>query len=177
MKWGVLIEDCFVPGRWDVIKPLTLHYDLHPLSVEDLLYHGNASSLRSKAEYFHQHLFLSLVAHRTLTSTEDDQDYMNGTSTPTDGGTKAAERAHMAHQFGFHVTHPAQDEEQVIESRPTNASGSSLAASQTNFHPKSHATYAKALKRAFAKPSQMPEEAMELGEKNSVRMSFRLSVH
>jgi Mg2+ and Co2+ transporter CorA len=51
---------------WDIIKTLALHYDLHPLSLEDMLHHGSSSSRRSKVDYFRQHLFVSLIVHRTL---------------------------------------------------------------------------------------------------------------
>ncbi|KAM0748844.1 hypothetical protein T439DRAFT_327347 [Meredithblackwellia eburnea MCA 4105] len=57
---------------WDVIKPISLHYNLHPLSLEDLLHHGT-SSTRSKADWYNQHLFVSVVVHKTFASEEEDE--------------------------------------------------------------------------------------------------------
>ncbi|KAI5478327.1 RecQ family helicase MusN, partial [Pseudohyphozyma bogoriensis] len=56
---------------WDVIKPIALKYDLHPLAIEDMLHHGS-SSRRSKADYYKQHLFVSLVVHKTFSSDAED---------------------------------------------------------------------------------------------------------
>lgn len=61
-----------VNGRsWDVIKPIALAYNLHPLSLEDMLHHGNRST-RSKVDYYKQHLFVSLAAHKTFASDFED---------------------------------------------------------------------------------------------------------
>lgn len=51
---------------WDVIKPIALAFDLHPLSLEDMLHSTSSSSTRSKADYYRQHLFCSVIVHRTL---------------------------------------------------------------------------------------------------------------
>lgn len=70
---------------WDVIKALALKYgvylaiftntcflffdvDLHPLALEDILHHPNR--VRSKADYYPQHLFLRIISH-TLAKEED----------------------------------------------------------------------------------------------------------
>ncbi|KAI6120937.1 hypothetical protein EDD16DRAFT_809478 [Pisolithus croceorrhizus] len=46
---------------WDVISTLALHYDLHPLAVEDVLH--RRSHLRSKADYYPKHLFIQVLSH------------------------------------------------------------------------------------------------------------------
>ncbi|KAF8336572.1 uncharacterized protein EI90DRAFT_3169918, partial [Cantharellus anzutake] len=46
---------------WDVISALALQYDLHPLSVEDVL-HTRRTTL-SKADYYVKHLFISTLCH------------------------------------------------------------------------------------------------------------------
>ncbi|KAI6031234.1 hypothetical protein BKA83DRAFT_4197471 [Pisolithus microcarpus] len=46
---------------WDVISALALHYDLHPLAVEDVLH--RRSHLRSKADYYPKHLFVQVLSH------------------------------------------------------------------------------------------------------------------
>lgn len=51
---------------WDVIKPLALHFNLHPLSLEDMLHSSSSASTRSKVDYYRQHLFARVVVHRTL---------------------------------------------------------------------------------------------------------------
>ncbi|RUS17421.1 hypothetical protein BC937DRAFT_89993 [Endogone sp. FLAS-F59071] len=44
---------------WDVIKPLAMHYDLHPLAVEDLFHIPQ----RTKVDYYTNHIFISLILH------------------------------------------------------------------------------------------------------------------
>ncbi|KAJ7635160.1 magnesium transporter [Roridomyces roridus] len=46
---------------WDVVKAVSLRYDLHPLALEDV-FHSN-SRVRSKADYYAQHLFLRILCH------------------------------------------------------------------------------------------------------------------
>ncbi|KAH8835233.1 magnesium transporter [Flagelloscypha sp. PMI_526] len=52
---------------WDVIKAVSLRYDLHPLALEDIFH--TRSRTRSKADYYQRHLFLRILAHELL-----DQD-------------------------------------------------------------------------------------------------------
>lgn len=47
---------------------LTSSLDLHPLALEDILHHPNR--VRSKADYYPQHLFLRVISH-TLSKGED----------------------------------------------------------------------------------------------------------
>lgn len=52
---------------WDVISALALKYDMHPLSVEDLLHRrGHA---RSKADYYPKHMFIRVLCHTLGSST------------------------------------------------------------------------------------------------------------
>ncbi|KAG8934676.1 hypothetical protein FRC02_009503 [Tulasnella sp. 418] len=46
---------------WDVISTLALHYDLHPLAVEDIF--GGEANTRTKSDYYLQHLFIRLLCH------------------------------------------------------------------------------------------------------------------
>ncbi|KAJ7193572.1 magnesium transporter [Mycena pura] len=52
---------------WDVIKAVSIRYDLHPLALEDV-FHGQTRA-RSKADYYTQHLFLRILFHEL-----DDED-------------------------------------------------------------------------------------------------------
>ncbi|PPQ96364.1 hypothetical protein CVT26_004966 [Gymnopilus dilepis] len=53
---------------WDVIKALSIKYNLHPLALEDV-FHGHARN-RSKADYYSRHLFLRVLRHEVA---QDDQ--------------------------------------------------------------------------------------------------------
>ncbi|KAA1092445.1 hypothetical protein PGT21_002998 [Puccinia graminis f. sp. tritici] len=78
---------------WEVIRLLAIHYQLHPLAVEDCLH----TSARSKSEYYKQHLFVHAAVH-TLeenpdlldpsTSTVEKKDSKPSTTTdqPLEGG-------------------------------------------------------------------------------------------
>ncbi|KAI6015631.1 hypothetical protein EDC04DRAFT_2903730 [Pisolithus marmoratus] len=46
---------------WDVISALALHYDLHPLAIEDVLHRRGHQ--RSKADYYLKHLFIQVLSH------------------------------------------------------------------------------------------------------------------
>ncbi|KAF9016191.1 hypothetical protein BDZ89DRAFT_1022900 [Hymenopellis radicata] len=46
---------------WDVVKAVSLKYDIHPLALEDV-FHAR-SQTRSKADYYAKHLFLRVVVH------------------------------------------------------------------------------------------------------------------
>lgn len=63
---------------WDVLQPLAIEYGLHPLSLEDVLHHGTQGR-RSKVDYFGNHLFVSVVVHRTEHAgehaEEEDKDH------------------------------------------------------------------------------------------------------
>ncbi|QRV73043.1 CorA-like magnesium transporter protein [Ceratobasidium sp. AG-Ba] len=54
---------------YDVISAIALRYELHPLSVEDIL-HGRKNA-RSKADYYTRHLFIHALTH-TLGKDEDE---------------------------------------------------------------------------------------------------------
>ncbi|KAJ7163946.1 magnesium transporter [Mycena crocata] len=46
---------------WDVIKAVSIKYDLHPLALEDVFH--TRSQTRSKADYYTKHLFLRVLCH------------------------------------------------------------------------------------------------------------------
>ncbi|KAF8167264.1 hypothetical protein B0H34DRAFT_669750 [Crassisporium funariophilum] len=46
---------------WDVIKAVSIKYNLHPLALEDV-FHGHSQN-RSKADYYTRHLFLRVLSH------------------------------------------------------------------------------------------------------------------
>ncbi|GAA5980874.1 hypothetical protein JCM11641_004751 [Rhodosporidiobolus odoratus] len=133
---------------WQVLKSLALYYDLHPLSLEDMLHHGSSSSTRSKVDYFKQHLFVSLIVHRTLEQSAVAVENMpeevlgpgigmaRSTTKGLKGGGGSRERhGHLREQFGFHRSR--RDEEAIIESTtslslpsvPTSAGNGSYIAS------------------------------------------------
>ncbi|KAJ7056655.1 magnesium transporter [Mycena amicta] len=56
---------------WDVIKAISLKYDLHPLALEDVF--NARSQTRSKVDYYTQHLFLRVLCHEL---SESDEPYM-----------------------------------------------------------------------------------------------------
>ena len=60
---------------WDVISVLAIQYNLHPLSIEDVL-HGRKNA-RSKADYYSRHLFIHVLTHK-LGKQEDDPDEIGG---------------------------------------------------------------------------------------------------
>ncbi|KAG6811459.1 hypothetical protein H0H92_007282 [Tricholoma furcatifolium] len=47
---------------WDVVKAVSIKYDLHPLALEDVFH--TRSSTRSKADYYTKHLFLRVLCHQ-----------------------------------------------------------------------------------------------------------------
>ncbi|KAL1741279.1 hypothetical protein HDZ31DRAFT_76292 [Schizophyllum fasciatum] len=68
---------------WDVIKAVSLCYDLHPLALEDVLHQRSGN--RSKADYYARHLFIRILCHE-LGSEDDPIDPM---TTPAYGSTLA----------------------------------------------------------------------------------------
>ncbi|KAJ7032382.1 magnesium transporter [Mycena alexandri] len=54
---------------WDVVKAVSIKYDLHPLALEDV-FHSH-SRARSKADYYARHLFLRVLCHELG---DQDQD-------------------------------------------------------------------------------------------------------
>ncbi|KAF8207085.1 hypothetical protein K438DRAFT_1815654 [Mycena galopus ATCC 62051] len=57
---------------WDVIKAVSIKYDLHPLALEDVFH--TRSQTRSKADYYTQHLFLRVLCHEL---SETDEPFMS----------------------------------------------------------------------------------------------------
>ncbi|KAF4573548.1 CorA metal ion transporter (MIT) family protein [Pleurotus pulmonarius] len=58
---------------WDVLSAVALRYDMHPLALEDVLHQRDQS--RSKADYYHKHLFLRVLCHELL-DPDDDSTYI-----------------------------------------------------------------------------------------------------
>ncbi|CAI2167786.1 11850_t:CDS:10 [Funneliformis geosporum] len=54
---------------WDVIKTLAIHYDLHPLAIEDTL----QSSQRTKLDQYKDHIYISLLLHTLVNSEKELQ--------------------------------------------------------------------------------------------------------
>nr|GAT55268.1 magnesium -like protein [Mycena chlorophos] len=82
--------DSWVKVRWinigglsyDVIKAVSLKYDLHPLALEDVF--NTRGQTRSKADYYNQHLFLRVLCHELATGDEPTASSMVEGSTLTD---------------------------------------------------------------------------------------------
>ncbi|KAJ7185215.1 hypothetical protein C8R46DRAFT_881651 [Mycena filopes] len=70
---------------WDVVKAVSIKYDLHPLALEDV-FHSH-SRARSKADYYERHLFLRVLCHELG---DQDQDPRPSLPVPpvADPGTK-----------------------------------------------------------------------------------------
>ncbi|GAA5936300.1 hypothetical protein JCM3775_006457 [Rhodotorula graminis] len=157
---------------WDVLKPLALHYDLHPLSLEDILHSSSSSSTRSKIDYFRQHLFCSVIVHRTLEQgtakdvelPEDPTSVSRSTTKALGKGKAASKDRGGVRAFGFH--HHRRDEEAIVDSvvppslvpsSQTSLGGHSLVPSQDGsgiatplaVHAKSYSQYRRNLREAF----------------------------
>ncbi|CAE6503557.1 unnamed protein product [Rhizoctonia solani] len=57
---------------WDIISRLAVHYNLHPLAIEDVL-HGRPNA-RSKADYYTRHLFIHVLTHKLGRQEDDSED-------------------------------------------------------------------------------------------------------
>jgi len=60
-SWAKVRWICIGGVSWDVISNLALTYDLHPLSLEDILH--RRGHIRSKADYYSKHLFIRVLCH------------------------------------------------------------------------------------------------------------------
>ncbi|KAJ6608685.1 hypothetical protein B0H10DRAFT_2067021 [Mycena sp. CBHHK59/15] len=67
---------------WDVIKAVSIKYDLHPLALEDVFH--TRSQTRSKADYYSKHLFLRILCHELGDPNESYGDSAASGSTLTD---------------------------------------------------------------------------------------------
>ncbi|RIA94690.1 hypothetical protein C1645_759310 [Glomus cerebriforme] len=54
---------------WDVIKALSIHYDLHPLAIEDSL----QGDQRTKLDHYQNHLYISLLLHSLIDKCDEDE--------------------------------------------------------------------------------------------------------
>ncbi|KAJ7784832.1 magnesium transporter [Mycena maculata] len=64
---------------WDVIKAVSIKYDLHPLALEDVFH--TRGQTRSKVDYYAEHLFLRILCHELG---NPDEPF---TSSPVQGST------------------------------------------------------------------------------------------
>ncbi|KAK7464367.1 hypothetical protein VKT23_006534 [Stygiomarasmius scandens] len=62
---------------WDVIKAVSLKYEIHPLALEDVFH--TRSQTRSKADYYAKHLFLRILCH-SLKDSDDDSSSSTSSS-------------------------------------------------------------------------------------------------
>lgn len=156
---------------WDVLKPLALALDLHPLSLEDILHSSSSSSTRSKVDYFRQHLFCSVIVHRTLEQGDKEMELPEDPTSVSRSTTRALGKKKAASKdrggvraFGFHAHH--RDEEAIVDSvvpaslvpsSQTSLGGHSLVPSQDGsglatplaVHAKSYSQYRRNLREAF----------------------------
>ncbi|KAF9011264.1 magnesium transporter [Cyathus striatus] len=70
---------------WDVIKAVSIKYDLHPLALEDV-FHGHTQT-RSKADYYSRHLFLRVLCHEL----GEEDELLHPSQTAAYGSTLTAE--------------------------------------------------------------------------------------
>ncbi|VDB86254.1 unnamed protein product [Peniophora sp. CBMAI 1063] len=70
---------------WDVISALALKYDMHPLSLEDILHAGRHA--RSKADYYPQHLFIRVLCHTLGSESSRDDANIQDAFTPMASGS------------------------------------------------------------------------------------------
>ncbi|PPQ89972.1 hypothetical protein CVT25_009612 [Psilocybe cyanescens] len=88
---------------WDVIRALSIKYNLHPLALEDV-FHGHSRN-RSKADYYSRHLFLRVLCHELLDDEEKKSraTHMQYTSGPRSNSPEPMER------------YPEEEEEKGME--------------------------------------------------------------
>ncbi|KAI9513096.1 hypothetical protein F5148DRAFT_466834 [Russula earlei] len=73
---------------WDVISALALKYDLHPLSVEDVLHWGGHAL--SKADYYPKHLFIRVLCHSLVSTAAMSQSPETASSSHAVGSSSLA---------------------------------------------------------------------------------------
>ncbi|KAG8992422.1 hypothetical protein FRB94_011612 [Tulasnella sp. JGI-2019a] len=127
---------------WDVIRCLSLRYNIHPLAIEDMLH--NRQTYSSKADYYSQHLFIRLLCH-TLADEQPHSSQPSDTGSPTTytsqqqftgppgEDTKFESVRTMPGSLGVPETHvrrrtdPVTNEEKGIPHRPILKSIASMA--------------------------------------------------
>ncbi|KAM0789443.1 hypothetical protein ACM66B_000266 [Microbotryomycetes sp. NB124-2] len=148
---------------WDVIKPLAIKYDLHPLAVEDLLHQ---SSVRSKVDYYRSHVFCNLISHRPMDNPDENDKHGSSDSVTSTSNAARKGSTHETpsanHLYGFHGSGTRNpDEERVVESNPKSRTNSDYGtASTSSVGIGSFATYTRKLGQAFAN-TKMPQESEE----------------
>ncbi|KDQ15673.1 hypothetical protein BOTBODRAFT_173752 [Botryobasidium botryosum FD-172 SS1] len=58
---------------WDVIRALSIKYDLHPLAIEDVLH--TRRTAQSKADYYTRHLFIRVLDHTYIEDDDDEHEH------------------------------------------------------------------------------------------------------
>ncbi|KAJ7765334.1 magnesium transporter [Mycena metata] len=66
---------------WDVVKAISIKYDLHPLALEDV-FHSH-SRARSKVDYYVRHLFLRVLCHELGDQDQDPLSTLPHAQSPT----------------------------------------------------------------------------------------------
>ncbi|SCZ90650.1 BZ3500_MvSof-1268-A1-R1_Chr9g10910 [Microbotryum saponariae] len=133
---------------WDVIKPLALKFDLHRLSLEDMA--------RSKADYFRQHLFVSLLMQNFVNELEEVDGNVDAPFDPSAAPCpiRDARRSHL-------------DEENIIGSPDHNFDDTRQAYIEEHAF-LSHAAYVLALHEAF----ERLESCSPVGPKNGHELVY-----
>ncbi|SCV70143.1 BQ2448_1537 [Microbotryum intermedium] len=148
---------------WDVIKPLALKFDLHRLSLEDMIHHHGLSATRtsvaSKADYFRQHLFVSLLMQNIVNDAEEVDEDVNAPFEPSTAPcpVRDARRSHL-------------DEEHIVES-PDHKFSDARHPSAEDHALLSHAEYVLALNEAF----ERLESASAPGPENGHELVYTTS--
>lgn len=124
------------------------------------------SSVRSKVDWYKNHAFANIVAHRTLGVSADDDD--DEDADPFAPNKPKATPENNGHHFGFHSTRRNPDEESIVDARDGgNSSPDYESGASTPAVAGSHAEYNRALRRAF-KRVKTPADA----EQRTVRRSL-----
>ncbi|KDE03940.1 hypothetical protein MVLG_05574 [Microbotryum lychnidis-dioicae p1A1 Lamole] len=145
---------------WDVIKPLAVKFDLHRLSLEDMIHHHGTSatrtSLGSKADYFRQHLFVSLLMQNVVNELEEVDGNVDAPFDPS------AAPCPIRDARGSHL-----DEENIIGSPDHNVDETGQADIEEHAL-LSHAEYVLALNEAF----ERLESCSPAGPKNGHELVY-----
>lgn len=87
---------------WDVIKAMTLRYDLHPLALEDIFH--QTGHTRSKADYYLKHLFLRVLCHELGELNAEDENVFTARDAPRSSSPEPMEKSVMDDEKTLHET-------------------------------------------------------------------------
>ncbi|KAF5352613.1 hypothetical protein D9756_006198 [Leucocoprinus leucothites] len=82
---------------WDVIKAMTLRYDLHPLALEDIFH--QTGHTRSKADYYLKHLFLRVLCHELGELNAEDENVFTARDAPRSSSPEPMEKSTLSKLF------------------------------------------------------------------------------